>query len=130
MIMDNLRAFAEAVGVDIKTLDERLKDLEGLKSDWMDIGNFMRVKGLGDMIAVEIKVEQQTPLHPNSIGTIPEDVARINSRITFNPVVFSNRSNTDVLTRQIEIGPGGAVYVRGLGYTGRDAFFGQVNFLV
>ncbi|HEM6397929.1 TPA: hypothetical protein U2D39_000359 [Streptococcus suis] len=47
-----------------------------------------------------------------------------------NSVVFADRENTGVLTRQVEIAAGGTVYIKGLAFSGSGSFYAQINFIV
>lgn len=128
--MDNLTQFAQNVGRDIKGLQDSVRELEVLKTDWVSINDYMRVKRVAGMVAIELKITQQTPVQQTAAGIIPTDIATVIARMTFNPVIFADKENSGVLTRQVEIAAGGAVYIKGLAYSGDGSFYAQINFIV
>ncbi|HEP1794281.1 TPA: hypothetical protein VB881_000898 [Streptococcus suis] len=128
--MDNLTQFAQNVGRDIKGLQDSIRELGALETDWVSINDYMRVKRIAGMVAIELIITQQTPVQPTAVGNIPAELATVIARMTFNPVVFADKENTGVLTRQVEIAAGGAVYIKGLAFSGSGSFYAQINFIV
>ncbi|HEM4129992.1 TPA: hypothetical protein U1W61_001724 [Streptococcus suis] len=101
-----------------------------MKADWVSVNDYMRVKRVASMVGIELKITQQTPVQQTAVGIIPTEIASIVARMNFNPVMFANRENTGVLTRQVEIVAGGTVYIKGLAYSGSGSFYAQINFIV
>ena len=99
--MDNLRAFAEAVGKDIKALSEAPSG--GLvNTGWITLSEHAKVKRFGDVVTLDLNLPTAAML----LGTIPSDVFSVGDR----PLSFSVYNNPRIV-RNLRIDPNGEIRI-------------------
>lgn len=104
--MDNLRAFAEAVGKDIKALSEASSG--GLvNTGWITLSEHAKVKRFGDVVTLDLNLPTGTNI---VLGTIPSDVFSVGDR----PLSFSVYNNPRMV-RNLRIDPNGEIRILTLG---------------
>lgn len=98
--MDNLRAFAEAVGKDIKALSEASSG--GLvNTGWITLSEYAKVKRFGDVVTLDLNL----PTTANTVlGTIPSDVFSVGD----SPLFWGVYGNPRVV-RNLSIDPDGVI---------------------
>ena len=100
--MDNLRAFAEAVGKDIKALSEASSG--GLvNTGWITLSEHAKVKRFGDVVTLDLNLPTGTNI---VLGTIPSDVFSVGDS-PLSLVVYGNAR----LYRNLRIDPNGEMKI-------------------
>lgn len=100
--MDNLRAFAEAVGKDIKALSEASSG--GLvNTGWITLSEHAKVKRFGDVVTLDLNLPTETNI---VLGTIPSDVFSVGDVALFL-VAHGNAR----LRRNLRIDPNGEIRI-------------------
>ncbi|MFH0384302.1 hypothetical protein ACHBHM_02115 [Streptococcus sp. A18] len=110
--MENITAFAQAVGRDIKDLQTKLTDSSGVNlvnTGWVVLSDSAKIKRFGDVVTLDLNV----PIEINVVlGTIPSEIFSVGDSTLSLAVAGPGR-----VARYIKIDPTGSIITANVGVT-------------